>query len=131
MKPIEKFQIPNQLVTDFGVELVVDRVVKIDTDRKQIHTQNGQTYRYRHLVLATGSRPLVPPIARVELEGVTSVRSLQDLDALRGFAADGPKGDVPGSRSARSGGLRLSCPGVLAAGRQTGPQISRVPRQDR
>ena len=63
MKPIEKFQIPNQLVTDFGVELVVDRVVKIDTNRKQIHTRNGQTYRYRHLVLATGSRPLVPPIA--------------------------------------------------------------------
>lgn len=35
-KPIEKFQIPNKLVTDFGAELVIDRVVKIDTDKKQV-----------------------------------------------------------------------------------------------
>jgi NADH oxidase (H2O2-forming) len=90
-QPIEKFQIPNKLVTNFGAELVVDKVVKINIDRKEIHTQNGQTYRYRHLVLATGSRPLVPPIPGVDLEGVTPVRSLQDLDALRGFAAAGQK----------------------------------------
>jgi NADH dehydrogenase len=95
-KPIENFQIPNQLVTDFGAELVVDRVVKIETDRKRIHTQNGQTYRYRHLVLATGSRPLVPPIPGVDLKGVTPVRSLQDLDALRGFAASGQKAVIVG-----------------------------------
>lgn len=88
-QPIEKFQIPNKLLTDFGAELVVDKVVKINIGRKEIHTQNGQTYRYRHLVMATGSRPLVPPIPGVELEGVTPVRSLQDLDALRGFAAAG------------------------------------------
>lgn len=42
-KPIEKFQIPNQLVTDFGAELVVDRAVKIDTHRKLVHTRQGQT----------------------------------------------------------------------------------------
>ena len=95
-KPIKKFQIPNQLVTDFDAELVVDRVVKIDTDRKEIHTQNGQSYRYRHLVLATGSRPLVPPIPGVELEGVTPVRSLKDLDTLRGFAASGQKAVIVG-----------------------------------
>jgi len=95
-KPIEKFQIPNKLVTDFGAELVADAVVKIDTDLKEIHTQKGQTYRYRHLVLATGSRPLVPPIPGVELEGVAQVRSLQDLDALRGFAASGQKAVIVG-----------------------------------
>ena len=95
-QPIEKFQIPNQLVTDFGAELVVDKVVKINIDRKELHTQNGQTYRYRHLVLATGSRPLVPPIPGVELEGVTPVRSLQDLDTLRGFAAAGQKAIIVG-----------------------------------
>ena len=95
-QPIEKFQISNQLVTDFGAELVVDKVVKINIDRKELHTQNGQTYRYRHLVLATGSRPLVPPIPGVELEGVTPVRSLQDLDTLRGFAAAGQKAIIVG-----------------------------------
>ena len=45
-KPIEKFQIPNQLVTDFGAELVVDHAEKIDTQRKQVHSRNGQKYGY-------------------------------------------------------------------------------------
>ena len=95
-KPIEKFQIPNKLVTDFGAELVVDNAVKIDTQHKQVHTQNGQSYGYQHLVLATGSRPLVPPIPGVELAGVTPVRSLTDLDALRRFAAKGQKAVIVG-----------------------------------
>jgi NADH oxidase (H2O2-forming) len=95
-KPIEKFQIPNKLVTDFGAEMVVDRVVKIDTKHKQVHTQNGQSYGYRHLVLATGSRPLVPPIPGVELTGITPVRSLTDLDTLRRFAAKGKKAVIVG-----------------------------------
>jgi NADH oxidase (H2O2-forming) len=95
-KPIEKFQIPNQLVTDFGAELIVDRAVKIDTRQKQVHTQNGQSYGYRHLVLATGSRPLVPPISGMELAGITPVRSLTDLDALRRLAAQGQKAVIVG-----------------------------------
>jgi len=95
-KPIEKFQIPNQLVTDFGAELVVDQAAKIDTHHKEVHTQNGQKYRYQHLVLATGSRPLVPPIPGVELEGITPVRSLKDLDTLRGFATSGQKAVIVG-----------------------------------
>ena len=95
-KPIEKFQIPNKLVTDFGAELVVDLVVKIDTRQKQAHTQNGQIYGYKYLVLATGSRPLVPPIPGVNLAGVTPVRSLNDLDALRRFAGSGQKAVIVG-----------------------------------
>ncbi len=35
--PLEKFQIPNALVTDYGAELVIDRVERIDT----IHQQGG------------------------------------------------------------------------------------------
>ena len=95
-KPIEKFKIPNKLVTDFGAELVVYRAVKIDTNRKQVHTQNGQSYGYQDLVLATGSKPLVPPIAGVDLAGVTPVRSLKDLVTLRGFAAAGQKAVIVG-----------------------------------
>jgi NADH oxidase (H2O2-forming) len=94
--PIEKFKIPNQLVTDFGAEPVVDSAVKIDPERKQVHTQSGQSYGYRHLVLATGSRPLVPPIPGVGLDGVTPARSLKDLDTLRGFAAAGQKAVIVG-----------------------------------
>ena len=95
-KPIKKFQISNKLVTDFGAELVVDRVAKIDVERRQVHTRKGEIYGYRHLVLATGSRPLVPSIPGVDLAGVTPVRSLKDLDTLRGFAAAGQKAIIVG-----------------------------------
>jgi NADH oxidase (H2O2-forming) len=88
-KRIEKFQIPNQLVTDFGAELVVDRVTKIDTAQKQVHTRGGEMYRYTHLVLATGARPVVPPIPGIDGEAITSVRSIEDLAALRDFASKG------------------------------------------
>jgi NADH oxidase (H2O2-forming) len=95
-KPIGKFQIPNQLVTDFGAELIVDHAVKIDTQQKQVHTRKDQKYGYKHLVLATGSRPLLPPIPGVKLAGVTTVRSLRDLDSLRRFAAKGQKAVIVG-----------------------------------
>ena len=95
-KPIEKFQIPNKLVTDFGAELVVDHAAKIDTQRKQVLTQDGQIYGYEHLVLATGSRPLLPPMPGVELPGITPVRSLKNLDELRRLAAKGRNAVIVG-----------------------------------
>ncbi|MBI9083407.1 MAG: FAD-dependent oxidoreductase [Desulfobacterales bacterium] len=95
-KPIEKFQIPNALVTDFGAELVVDRVSEIDTAHRQVHTSGGKTYAYKHLVLATGSRPLVPPIPGVASGRITPVRSLEDLSLLREHAVSGKRAVVIG-----------------------------------
>lgn len=95
-KPLEKFQIPNKLVTDYGAELVVGRVAKIDTALNQVHTSDGQTFQYRHLVLATGSRPMVPPIPGVDQKSITPVRSLADLAKLRDLASKGKKAVVIG-----------------------------------
>ncbi|BBO74572.1 pyridine nucleotide-disulfide oxidoreductase [Desulfosarcina widdelii] len=94
--PLEKFQIPNSLVTDFGTELVVDRVTEINTEKKQVSTAHGGVYAYNHLVLSTGSRPLIPPIPGVESEAITPVRSLEDLSALRRLAATGKRAVVVG-----------------------------------
>lgn len=87
-KPLQKYQIPNTLVTDFGADLEISRVTGIDPDRHNLTLDNGQQYEYRHLVLATGARPVVPPLPGVELPGVLPVRSLGDLDQLRRRAAD-------------------------------------------
>jgi len=95
-KPIEKFQIPNTLVTDFGAELVIDRVENIDPVQKEVHTQNGETYGYNHLVMATGSRPLIPPIPGIKSKNITPVRSLEDLAMLRQCAAEGQKAVIVG-----------------------------------
>ena len=95
-KPIEKYQIPNSLVTDFGATLVVDRVEKIDPASKTVHTKNGKTYGYQHLVLATGSRPVIPPIPGIENRAITPVRSVDDLALLRSLSAEGKKAVVVG-----------------------------------
>lgn len=95
-KPLEKFQISNTLVTDFGAELLIDRVTEIDTHNKRVVTANGSAYEYTHLVLSTGSRPLVPPISGVESETITPVRSVDDLSLLRRVAATGKRAVVVG-----------------------------------
>ena len=95
-KPLEKFQISNKLITDFGAELVLDRVEQINTGANQVLTESGKIYEYKNLMLATGSRPVIPPIPGVEAENITSVRSIIDLSRLRRLAAKGKRAVVVG-----------------------------------
>jgi NADH dehydrogenase len=95
-KPIETFQVPNTLITDFGAELVVDRVTDIDLQARRVQTAHGRAFGYRHLVFATGARPIIPPIAGVEADAITSVRSIDDLACLRQRAAKSRQAVVVG-----------------------------------
>jgi nitrite reductase (NADH) large subunit len=61
-------------------------VIKIDTANKTISTHLDKTYAYDYLVLATGSSAFVPPIKGVEKEGVFVYRTIEDLDAIMGYA---------------------------------------------
>lgn len=96
VKPLAKFQIPNTLVTDFGAEMVVDAAVKLDPARRVVETAAGDSYGYGHLLLATGARPLVPPIPGIDAANITFVRSLDDLQHLRDFAAGSYRAVVVG-----------------------------------
>jgi len=66
--------IPDAVLTDNGIDLILDEVVKIDCNEKKIVTAEDQSFSYDRLILATGSTPFVPPIPGVEKEGVFSVR---------------------------------------------------------
>lgn len=85
-KPVEKFCIPNTLVTDFGAELVIDYVESIDQDKQSVTTASGQEFGYDHLVIATGSKPFIPPIPNIDLNNIVNVRSKNDMEKIRGFA---------------------------------------------
>jgi NADH dehydrogenase len=61
-----------------------------------VETDGGRRIQYRHLVLATGARPLVPPIPGVKANNIVSVRSLQDLEHLRSHAVAGKRAVVVG-----------------------------------
>ncbi len=66
---------------DMGIEVIVDKVVKIERREKKIFTQNGNMYSYEKLVLSLGSKPMIPPISGVEKENIFSI--YKDLDYLK------------------------------------------------
>ena len=76
----DKNLIPDAAVTGNGAELILDRVTALDREAHTVTTQGGQTIGYRKLVLATGSKPVIPPIPGRELENVFTVE--KDVDYL-------------------------------------------------
>ncbi|MCD9143585.1 NAD(P)/FAD-dependent oxidoreductase [Streptomyces albireticuli] len=66
-------------------------VAAIDRDSRTVKTADGTAVPYDALVLATGSRPFVPPVPGHDLPGCFVYRTLDDLDAIRA-AAEGSEG---------------------------------------
>ncbi|TNC23185.1 nitrite reductase large subunit NirB [Amycolatopsis alkalitolerans] len=90
-----------------GVEVHLgDPVVKIDRTGRTVTTTGGRTESYDALVLATGSRPFVPPVPGHDLPGCFVYRTIEDLDAIRA-AVDSAKARTRGRASAMvvGGGL--------------------------
>ena len=66
-----------------GIRFIAgDAASSIDRSRKQVHTQKGEVVAYDRLILATGSKPFMPPIPGAELEGVISFRDIQDVNRM-------------------------------------------------
>ena len=90
-----------------------------DRDRRRPiarHTRDGRAYDYDRLLLATGAKPRQITIAGAELDGVHSLRTLQDCDALRARLETGGRVVVVGAgwigsefaASARQRGLEVT-----------------------
>jgi nitrite reductase (NADH) large subunit len=78
---------------DEQVELRLgDPVVRIDRERRVVRTLAGFEQGYDALVLATGSRPFVPPVKGHDLPGVFVYRTIDDLDAIRAAAGKSGRG---------------------------------------
>ena len=86
LESVDKNVMPDALLGN--AELLVDEVTSIDRGAKTVTTAKGETIGYDKLILATGSRPVVPPIPGSDLDNVFTVRKdpdyLQKLqDALK------------------------------------------------
>lgn len=82
---------------DAAVDLRVSTVVShIDRERHRVETTCGDSFAYDAVVLATGSRPFVPPVDGNELDGCFVYRTFEDLDAIRAASVGAGSGVVLG-----------------------------------
>jgi nitrite reductase (NADH) large subunit len=99
-----------------GIRLVANsRVRSLDTRRRYVETEDGQSRRYDLAVLATGSKPLVPPLEGLNAEdgelkpGVFVYRTIGDCLRMRERCRPGDSAVVLGG-----GLLGLEAAKVLA-----------------
>jgi nitrite reductase (NADH) large subunit len=85
-----------------------DKVTVIDRAARKVTSASGRVITYDTLVLATGSYPFVPPIPGGDGPGCFVYRTIEDLDAIRAYAADCGTGVVLGG-----GLLGLEAAGAL------------------
>ncbi|GGT66021.1 NAD(P)/FAD-dependent oxidoreductase [Streptomyces purpureus] len=79
------------------VELRLDTAVTgIDRAGRSVRCADGSRYSYDALVLATGSRPFVPPVLGRDLPGCFTYRTPEDIEAIRAAARPGRSGVVIG-----------------------------------
>ncbi|AZM38062.1 nitrite reductase small subunit NirD [Acinetobacter sp. WCHA39] len=83
-KTIEDIMLhPHAWYSDKGIKFIADDpAIKIDRTRKTVHTEKGETIDYDRLIIATGSKPFIPPVQGVDLKGVISFRDIYDVNTM-------------------------------------------------
>ncbi len=71
--------------------LLKTHVDAIDPEAKQISLEDGQKLSYDKLILASGAHPNVPPFPGKDLEGVQTLRTLEDADLIMNVARNHAK----------------------------------------
>lgn len=84
-------QTPTSFGNRFDVDVRVNQeVVSIDTEKKsvQVRRLNGTVYEetYDKLLLSPGANPFIPNIEGVDMEGIYTLRNVEDTDRIKDFA---------------------------------------------
>ena len=80
---------PNEHFKAQNIEVVQQRVDKIDAAAKQLSLADGSTRGYDKLLIATGSHPISPPIPGLDLPQVHSCWTLEDARNIIRLAQPG------------------------------------------
>ncbi len=81
LKHPDENKLGNAALEKNGVELEIDKAVKIDRSKKEVITQKENKYNYEKVVLAIGSIPITPPIPGIDKKGVYAI--YKDMDYLK------------------------------------------------
>ena len=83
---------PEKFYADKDVELrLKTRATAIDREAKSVSLDDGSVVAYDKLLLATGSRPRTLDIPGTDLAGIFYLRTIADVDAIKGAMAPGKK----------------------------------------
>jgi NAD(P)H-nitrite reductase large subunit len=74
-----------------GIELVEGHVAAVDGGARRVRFADGRSLDYDRLLVATGSHPIIPPIAGVDLPGVHACWTLDDARRIMGGMASGAR----------------------------------------
>jgi NADPH-dependent 2,4-dienoyl-CoA reductase/sulfur reductase-like enzyme/nitrite reductase/ring-hydroxylating ferredoxin subunit len=89
---------PTEWYSEHKVDLVLNsRAAALDTNQKKITTENGKTYEYGTLLLATGADPIKLPLAGAAPSQVFYLRSFADSKAILAKAASAKQAVVVGA----------------------------------
>lgn len=107
-----------------NIDLIPDtRVVSIDRGAKRLKLANGDTLDYGKLILTTGTRARNVPLEGADLKGVVTLRTIDDVDAIREYLADRENLVIVGA-----GYIGLE---VAAVANSLGKKVTVVEAQDR
>lgn len=76
---------------DRRIDLMVDRVASVDSGARTVKLASGGTLEYDKLLVATGSRPISPPIPGVDQPGIFPCWTLAHAREIAKAAAPGTK----------------------------------------
>jgi len=84
-KPLLNFRSPdffeqNKIIAHIGV-----RVEEISINSKTVRTESGDQFPFDKLLLATGGKPIVPPIPGVNKEGISTLKTMADAERIYQF----------------------------------------------
>jgi len=89
---------PTEWYSEHKVDLVLNsRVISLDTKQKKVTTEDGKTYEYGALLLATGADPIKLPIQGAAPAKVFYLRSFADSKAIVAKAASAKRAVVVGA----------------------------------
>jgi len=80
--------VPDKMLEDAGIEVIIDRATGIDSTKKTIALQSGRTVSYDKLILANGADPVIPPLEGRDSAGVFTLRSTPEAEAMIAYIKD-------------------------------------------
>jgi len=106
-----------------GAELIVGRVIQLSPRKNQLVLDNSSIIHYDSLLIASGGKPIKPPWPGVQLDGISTLYTLDDAKKVTKLVEEAKSAVIIGA-----GTIAMKAVPIL---RKTGLKVSLVEKADR